>query len=318
MYSRRPAHTPLTLKRLTPVESEISARLRRHVEILSEAIGIRNTDRPGGLEAAARYIEDHLRKHGFEPRAQVFRAGGIDVRNIDVEIPGSHSRKKSEVLLLGAHYDSVDCPAANDNASGVAGVLEAAAQLAGRQFKKTLRLVFFVNEEPPYYKGKFMGSVRYAQRCRERNEDIRGLINLETIGCYYGNPGSQLYPDPRLEKIIRFIPGLRRRIGNFVIFTGNFDSWRLIRSTYSSFKRHAKFPALWLPAPRHIMGPDMSDQWSFWQVGYPALMVTDTAFLRYPYYHHAEDLPKHMNFDCMARVVRGVIEATQDMAGRCR
>ncbi len=316
MYTRQPPSTPMTLKRITPAERELSARLRRHVEILSEAIGIRNTDRPGGLEAAARYIEDHLRKNGFEPQAQVFRAGGIDVRNIEVEIPGTHPRKQKEILLLGAHYDSVDCPAANDNASGVAGVLEAATQLAGKRFRRTLRLVFFVNEEPPYYKGEFMGSVRYARRCRARNENIRGLINLETIGCYYGNAGSQLYPDSRLERLIKWIPGLRRRIGNFVVFTGNFASRRLIRRTYARFKRHARFPALWLPSPSHIMGPDMSDQWSFWQVGYPALMVTDTAFLRYPYYHKSEDLPKHMNFDCMARVVRGCIEATQDMAGR--
>src|SRR5689334_2396858 len=144
-------HTPMLLKHpLTPTESLAATRLQRHVEILSEAIGIRNTDRPGGLEAAARYIENHLRPNGFEPRAHAFRAAGQTVRNIDVEIPGTHPRKKSEILLLGAHYDSVDCPAANDNASGVAGVLEAATQFAGKRFHRTVRLVFFVNEEPPF------------------------------------------------------------------------------------------------------------------------------------------------------------------------
>ncbi len=141
-----------------------------------------------------------------------------------------------------------------------------------------MRLVFFVNEEPPFYKGEFMGSVRYARRCREREEKIIGLINLETIGCYYGNPGSQLYPDPRLRRIKWLLP----KAGNFVVFTGNFASWRLIRRTYVRFKKHVRFPAMWLPSPSSIMGPDMSDQWSFWQVGYPALMVTDMAFYDTP------------------------------------
>ena len=138
-----------------------------------------------------------------------------------------------------------------------------------------------------------------------------GLINLETIGCYYGDPGSQLYPDPRLERIKWLLP----KAGNFVAFTGNLKSWRLAVSTYRKFKRRTGFPAMCLPSPEGIMGPDMSDQWSFWQEGYPAIMVTDTAFLRYPYYHQQQDLPKNMNFECMTRVVRGVVEAAGVMAG---
>jgi Zn-dependent M28 family amino/carboxypeptidase len=303
-------HTPATLKRpLDTREQEMCSRLRRHVEMLSEVIGIRNTDRPGGLEAAARYIEDHLRKCGYEVRQQTFRAGGQMVRNIDAQINGT--KRPNEVLLLGAHYDSVDCPAANDNGSGVAGVLEAATQWVGKKFKRSVRLVLFVNEEPPYYKGKFMGSVRYARRCRERGERLLGLINLETIGCYYANPGSQVYPDPRLDRIKWLLP----RRGNFVVFTGNFKSWRLTVSTWRRFKKRARFPAMCLPSPEGIMGPDMSDQWSFWQEGYPAIMVTDTAFLRYPYYHKQQDLPRNMNFECMTRVVRGVIDAAGELAG---
>lgn len=304
---------PAVLKRgLDKGERAMCGRLRRHVEVLAEAIGERNTDRPGGLEAAARYIEDQLRENGYSPEVQIFRAGGQDVRNIEVEIPGRHKRKQKEILILGAHYDSVDCPAANDNGSGVAGLLEAAKMFAEKRFKRTVRLVFFVNEEPPYYKGNEMGSVRYARRCRARNERIIGLINLETIGCYYGNAGSQLYPDPRLERIKWMLP----KRGDFVVFTGNLASWQLIRRLYVRFKKHAKFPAMWLPSPASIKGPDMSDQWSFWQEGYPALMVTDTAFLRYPYYHKQRDLPENMNFECMTRVVNGVIEAAADMAGR--
>ena len=313
MHLHNPQHTNATLRRpLSAAERDMCTRLQKHVEMLSEVIGIRNTDRPGGLESAARYIEDHLTSHGYTPRAQRFKAGGVEVRNIDIEIPGTHRRKRDEILLFGAHYDSVDCPAANDNGSGVASILEAARALQGQHFKRTVRLVFFVNEEPPWYKGPNMGSVRYARRCRENNEKIVGLVNMETIGCYYDDIGSQMYPDPRLQKIKWLLP----KCGNFIVFTGDFASWKLIRRTYARFKRHAKFPAMWLPSPRSIMGPDMSDQWSFWQEGYPAIMVTDTAFLRYPYYHDSRDLPRHMNFECMTRVVHGVIEAVQDMAGR--
>ena len=120
-------------------------------------------------------------------------------------------------------------------------------------------------------------------------------------------------PDPRLERLKWVLP----KAGDFIVFTGNFASWRLIRKVYARFKRHVRFKALWLPAPNGMTGPDMSDQWSFWREGYPAMMVTDTAFLRYPFYHDVEDLPRNMNFPCMTRVVHGVLEAAQDIAGRC-
>jgi hypothetical protein len=307
-------HVPLALKRpLTECELEMQGRLRRHVEMLSEVIGIRNTDRPGGLEAAARYIEDQLAGCGYTVKTQTFKAGGEFVRNIEAEIEG-FGRYKKDILILCAHYDSVDCPAANDNASGVAGVLEAAKQWAQRRFKRTVRLVLFVNEEPPYYKGPFMGSVRYARRCRERHERICGVVNLETIGCYFAERGSQMYPEVGswwLRKLMRLLP----QRGDFLVFTGDFASARLAWGMHWRFRWRTRFRSFCLPAPRSIMGPDMSDHWSFWQEGYPAIMVTDTAFMRYPYYHKQQDLPRNMNFECVTRVVRGVIDAFSGLAG---
>lgn len=303
--------------RVTPAlsagEAETCGRLRRDVEMLAEVIGVRNWHRHGGLEATARFIEDRLKALGYTPQAQRYTAMGKQVRNIEVEIPGRGWRRKRQILLLGAHYDSVDCPAANDNGSGVAGVLEAARRFAGKRFRRTVRLVFFVNEEPPFYKGKDMGSLRYARRCRDRRENIKGLINLETIGCYYQDAGSQDYPEHKwLNKARRWLP----KAGNFVVFTGDFRSAGLMYRLYRRFKKHARFPALWFPAPRVVTGPDMSDHWSFWQVGYRGVMVTDTAFMRYPYYHKQQDLPVKMNFEAMARVVQGTVEAFADLAGR--
>jgi Zn-dependent M28 family amino/carboxypeptidase len=297
-------------------EVEMCVRLRSDVEMLAEVIGERNTSRPGGLEAAAKFIEDRLAKLQYEVKRQEYRVGSHVVRNIEVEIPGDN--RADEILILGAHYDSIDCPAANDNASGVAGVLEAARAWspvdgAGTRFNRTVRLVFFVNEEPPFYKGELMGSVRYARRCRAKGEKVR-LINLETIGCYYGDQGSQRYPQMN-NGILRMGLKMMPKRGNFVVFTGDLKSWRLALGVCRQFKRKTGFPAVWFAAPKSVEGPGMSDNWSFWQEGYRAIMVTDTAFLRYPYYHTPLDLPDKMNFACMTRVVGGVIGAVEALAG---
>jgi hypothetical protein len=293
--------------------ADLARRLHRHVDMLAGVIGERNVPhRYGALEASARYIEDTFKSAGYTPVAQEFPAYGKPVRNLEVEIRGC--KHPERIWIIGAHYDSIDgSPAADDNASAVAGVLEVARLFAGATCRDTVRFVTFVNEEPPFYKGPEMGSTVYAKRCRERGEDIRGMINLEMIGYYRDERGTQEYPLPLGRRPWNWL--LPRR-GNFIAFVGNFPSFWLTRRCKRLFRRSVRFPALWVAAPDRIDGTGMSDHWSFWQQGYPALMVTDTAFLRYPYYHHAQDLPKHMNFPCMTRVVQGVVEATQDLAGR--
>src|SRR3954453_21178330 len=173
---------------------DLAHRLHRHVDMLAGVIGERNVpNRYGALDASARYIEDTLKSFGYAPNAQEFPAYGKTVRNIQAEI---RARKSPErIWLTGAHYDSIDgSPAADDNASAVAGVLEVARLLAGATCRDTVRFVTFVNEEPPFYKGPEMGSTVYAKRCRERGDDIRGMINLEMIGYYRDERGSQDYP----------------------------------------------------------------------------------------------------------------------------
>ena len=146
--------------------------------MLAGVIGERNVYRYGALEAAARYVEDAFRAAGYPPAAQEFTAHLRPVRNIEAEIIGS--RRPERIWILGGHYDSVmGSPGADDNASAVAGVLEAARLLAGSRPRDTIRFVTFVNEEPPFYKGPQMGSVVYAKRCRERGERIEGMVNLD-------------------------------------------------------------------------------------------------------------------------------------------
>lgn len=292
---------------LPPLSEEQAAlrdRLRAHVF----AVGgrERNLWQLHALEAAARYIEDALTGFGYNPWAQRFTTNGIAVRNIEVEVAGG--ARAGEIVIIGAHYDSVKGAAgANDNGSGVAAVLELARLLRNVKPARTLRLVLFVDEEPPFFKGSEMGSRKYARRAKERGENIVAMFSLETIGYYSDEPGSQHYPPP--------IGLLYPATGNFIAFVSNLASRGLLHEVIASFRRHAQFPSEGLSAPAFIPGVDWSDHSSFWDEGYPALMVTDTAPYRYPYYHSAADTPDKVDFDRLARVVSGLRAMLSDLAG---
>jgi Zn-dependent M28 family amino/carboxypeptidase len=292
--------------------ADLARRLHRHVDMLAGVIGERNVpNRYGALEASARYIEDTLKSFGYAPAAQEFSAYGKPVRNIQAEIRG---RKHPErIWIIGAHYDSIDgSPAADDNASAVAGVLEVARLLAGATCRDTVRFVTFVNEEPPFYKGPDMGSTVYAKRCRERNEDVRGMINLEMIGYYRDERGTQEYPLPLGRRPWSWLLPSR---GNFIAFVGNVPSFWLAWRCRRLFRRHVRFPALWVAAPKRIDGTGMSDHWSFWQQDYPAVMVTDTAFFRNPHYHKPSDKPDTLDYPRMSKVTAGLTDMLRKLAG---
>jgi hypothetical protein len=283
--------------------SQIEKNLRKHVDMLAGVLGERNaTTSPGALEATARYIEDSLRASGYAPAVQPFRAAGQSVRNIEAEIPGR--RRPHRIWTLGGHYDSIPgSPAADDKACAVASVLEIARLLRASNPRDTLRFIAFVNEEPPFYKGPLMGSTVYARRCRDRNEDIAGMINLEMIGYYRSERGTQDYPYPLDRRPWRWLLPDR---GNFIAFVGNLSSFWLTRRCKRAFSRAVRFPTRWVAAPERIDDTGMSDHWSFWQQGYPAVMVTDTAFFRNPNYHKTTDRPETLDYTNMAKVVVGL------------
>lgn len=294
---------------LPPLEPEavvLRDRLRAHVETLAGRIGERNLWRHEALTAAGQYVEASLRTLGLTVDSQSFTVDGRTVRNLEVERPGSS--RAGEIVIVGAHYDSVlGSPGADDNVTGVAAVLEIARACASQRLPRTLRLVAFVNEEPPFYLGDDMGSLRYARRLREEGRDVVAMLSLETIGCYFDRPGSQEYPFP-----FRFLYPDR---GDFVAFVGNTASRALVRRTVASFRRHAAFPSEGLAAPGWITGVGWSDHWSFWQQGYEAVMVTDTALFRYPHYHADTDRPDEVDYDRLARVVAGLAKVVGELAG---
>ena len=292
---------------LPPLSDEQTAlRDNLHRHVVAVASREHNLWHIEALEAAARYIEATLAGFGYTPSAQRFTTDGVAIRNIEIEIAGG--ARSGEIVIVGAHYDSVQgATGANDNGSGVAAVLELARLARALKPAHTLRFVLFVDEEPPFFKSGEMGSRKYAQRAKERAENIVAMFSLETIGYYSDEPGSQHYPPP----LGVFYP----TTGDFIAFVSNLGSRSLLHEVIASFRRHAQFPSEGVAAPAFIPGIDWSDQWSFWREGYPALMITDTAPFRYPYYHTAADAPDKVDYDRLARVVSGLHEVLVDLAG---
>src|SRR2546430_1928301 len=298
---------------LSPDEVVLREELRANVQKLAGEIGERNMWHYAQLNAAADFIEDSFSRTGLRTRRESYQMRGQSCHNIETEIPGS----RPEIIVIGAHYDSVfGSPGANDNGSGAAAVLALAQRFAARETEqssprwtpnKTLRFVAFVNEEPPYFLSGEMGSLVYARRCKERGDKISAMISLETIGYFSDAPHSQTYPSPGLGV---FYP----KVGNFIGFVSNVQSRALLRRVIALFRKHPEMPAQGASLPGFIAGVSWSDQWSFWQEGYPAIMVTDTAPFRYPYYPSSNDTPDKLEYDRFALVVSGMEKVIEKLS----
>ena len=302
----RSFHGPLP--ELTDDETELRGRLESHVQALAGDIGERNVITPDALAQAEEYIRRAFNGSTYQVAEQTYDIRlepPLTVRNIEVEISGTAS--PGDIVIIGAHYDTVPgCAGANDNTTGMAAVLELARLLPARTMDRTVRLVAFVNEEPPFFQTDLMGSRVYARRCRERDENVVAMLSLETIGFYADEPGSQKYPFP----FSFFYPDT----GNFVGFVGNLGSRSLTRRAIRAFRESTEFPSEGLAAPAWIPGIGWSDHWSFWREGYPGVMITDTAPFRYPHYHTPQDTPDRIDYDRLARVVMGVSRVVEVLA----
>ncbi|MBP0005308.1 MAG: M28 family peptidase [Cyanobacteria bacterium SBC] len=292
---------------LTESEMILRGELKRDVEQIA-VNGEHNYAAYNNLLAVADFIETRLTEAGYEVRSQSYDVNGQSFRNLEVEKRGTEV--PDEIVVIGAHYDSViGSPGANDNGSGVAAVLALARHFVEKDFNRTVRFVAFANEEPPFFQTDTMGSVVYAKQCRERNENIVAMLSLETIGYYDDKPGSQTYPLGLLDLIYPIT-------GNFISFIGNFASTSLVRQVIGDFRRHTQFPSEGAMLPDVVPGAGWSDHWAFWKENYPALMVTDTAPFRYPYYHTPEDTPDKIDFDRLSRVVMGLQRSIEMLGNR--
>jgi Zn-dependent M28 family amino/carboxypeptidase len=280
------------LPRLTDQERALAERLRRHVEVLA------NKERNADLDTPARYIAAAFAAYGLSPVSQHFPSGGRTVSNVEVASPAT------SFIVVGAHYDTVPgSPGADDNASAVAALIEIAGLLGKEGLP--VRFVAFANEELPYFMGPDMGSWQSARRSRERGETVRAMLSLEMLGYYRDEPGSQRYPPP----LGLFYPDR----GNFIAFVGDLGARGLVRKSISLFRKYAKFPSEGVAAPAFVPGVTWSDHWSFRNHGFPAIMVTDTAFNRYPHYHLPSDTPEKLDYERLARVTLGLTSVIREL-----
>jgi Zn-dependent M28 family amino/carboxypeptidase len=288
------------------------AQLERHVRALSEQFFPRSFDHPAHLDAAADYVRDELRGAGAIVREQAYLHEGLRWRNLSARFGPEHGA----LLVIGAHYDShadapqraldesqplaqTHTPGADDNASGVAGLIELARALASHPPARPVELVAYTLEEPPYFRTTAMGSMQHALALRAAGTEVELMIALEMIGFFSDAPQSQHYPLPGLDQIY---PGQ----GDFVAVVGRLQDVAPTRALKAWMRGASPLPVHSINAPPALVGVDFSDHLSYWAQGYPALMVTDTAFFRNAAYHQAGDTAERLDYRRMAQVVQAV------------
>jgi Zn-dependent M28 family amino/carboxypeptidase len=287
------------LPALSTTERAAAARLRADVVALADEVGERRIGLGMSLSRATAYLLRRLQPlevRGVRPRLEDVGEQGRHAQNIVIDLPAA---SRGNLVLVGAHYDSaLHTAGANDNASGVAVLLELLQRFAGRRLQQPLRFVLFANEEAPFFQTHGMGSFTHAAAARARGETIAAMFSLETLGYYTDRAGSQEYPWP----LSLAYPDT----GNFVAFVGNRASASLVRRVVGVFRATTAFPSEGAALPAGVPGVGWSDQWSFWEHDYPGVMVTDTAPFRDPNYHRASDTPSHIDFERLARVTSGL------------
>jgi hypothetical protein len=277
-----------------------AARLEAHVRMLSETFAPRDEGHPENLDRVAAYLRKEFeRANAAVVSEQPFESRGQTYRNVIA----SFGPRTNELIVVGAHYDTAGpLPGADDNASGVAGLIELAYLLGRTPPAARVELVAFTLEEPPYFRSPSMGSAVHAASLRAQGLGVRAMISLEMIGYFSDQPDSQQYPVPALKA---FYPSR----GNFIAVVGKIDQGRMVRRVKKAMMEASPLPVYSINAPRSIPGVDFSDHLNYWNEGYDALMITDTAFYRNPHYHTSADTPDILDYRRMAMVVQGVYAA---------
>ena len=290
--------SPMKEIQLTEIQQGIAREAQVIIHFLAVGLGVRNYKNYNNLQRAADYIQKEFQALGYEVKLHEFQENGQIFHNIIAEWPGISAE---EVVILGAHYDSCFNPGADDNASGIAGLLLTAKLFKDRSSREKIRFIAFANEEPPFFKSKGMGSWHYVESLKNKKEEIKLAVILEMIGYYSDEKDSQQY--------MPFLGPFYPNQGNFIAVVSNIRSYARAKAYISSFKEKTDIPVASLVAPGFIPPLDFSDHLSFWAFGYPAVMVTDTAFLRNPNYHHPTDMPETIDYRRMAVVITGLADS---------
>ena len=271
--------------------------LHADVSFLADTIGPRNPVHYQSLVRAAQWIRARWESQGYAVREQTFPVDGKQVANLEIEIPGR--QRPSEIVLVSAQYDTwTDSPGANNNASGMAVLLQLSALLRDYHPDRTLRLVAFTTQEPPYDNTESQGSIRYARRSREAGENIWVMMSMDAIGIYKHEPGSQHLPFP----FSLFYPSR----GDFLGFIGDLPSRSRVVEATRGFRKGSAFPIAAGSVPRWVKGASWSDHGSFWRFGYRGIQITDTGASRASSHTTREDTIDKIDFAALARITLGM------------
>ena len=286
-------------KRPRPIVLDVDvspAQLRKDVEYLVKSFVPRDAYYPGNLHAMARYLEERFTGAGAAVTLQKYQADGREYYNVIA----SYGPEQGPRLVIGAHYDTCcQLPGADDNTSGVAGLLALAPLLAKAKLKQRVDLVSFTLEEPPFFRTEGMGSAQHAKMLAEQKIEVNLMIALEMIGYFSDVSGTQDYPLP----VLKF---LYPTTGNFLAVVGRTGEGAIAKRIKSKLAASTRLPIYSINGPQVIPGIDFSDHLNYWQRGFPAVMLTDTAFYRNKNYHTIHDTPATLDYERMAEVVRGV------------
>ena len=281
-------------------------RLYEHVEKLSVRIGSRNFHEYDKLAQAENYIKEVLENTGCAYKLQSYEYKGKIFKNIIVTLPGQGS--DDGAVIIGAHYDTVlGTPGADDNASAVAVLLEICRLMRDHKPLRTLRFVFFTLEEPPLFRSRHQGSYVYASHLKENNEAVHAMLCLEMVGYFNSKEGGQTFPVPGMSRLYSSTP-------DFISIVGNLKSRALVEKVRDSIKRGSTINVEGIATVSYVPGVDFSDHRSFWKMGYPAVMITDTAFYRNPNYHRESDTIDTLDFVKMASLLKGLVNASVELA----
>lgn len=278
--------------------------LRGVVEALASIEPPRNAEHPESLERAAHFIAARMKEAGLAPELQPFAVETVEYYNVSALL-GSGARPR---IVVGAHYDVFGPnPGADDNASGVAALLHVGAKLAARELPADVELVAYALEEPPHFRAASMGSAHHAQALADAGVKVTAMLSLEMLGYYSDAPGTQQYPDPGLAQ---YFPSA----GNFIAVLARSEDALLLERVRIAMSGASDLRAYALSGPPELRGIDQSDHLNYWHHGFPAVLVTDTAFLRNPHYHKPSDRPETLDYARLEKAADGVYAAVVDLA----
>lgn len=279
---------------------EVSIETKELVHVVEFLTGLRpyrNFKNVNSLNKAADFISRQLGQNDLQPSFQPYLVDGKGYKNVVASLGPANADR----LIIGAHYDVYEeQDGADDNASGVAGLLTLARLLKPHENELSIRIEFvaFTLEEPPFFRTEQMGSFVHAKSVSKSAENVIGMISLEMIGYFTEEPDSQEFPVSVMKLIYP-------TTGNFIAVVSNFSSSHL----KNHFKKSLSLTSIdveTLAAPSSIKGVDFSDHLNYWKHDMDAIMITDTAFFRNPHYHKKTDTIETLDFEKMKEVIKGV------------